>query len=501
MSEQNLIQGYVERFRDKHTITVATGVTCSYLGDERNLREYLVADEVVKALRAEGHVVHFFCFDDDLDPLNFRQLRVAVLKDAELVAKYEPYCGKPASSIRSPFDTELTWSQYFEKQFSNRLAALECHPNVISVSRMYERGLYAPYIKQVLLNQDKIREYLSENFPSYQPEKLFWAICPTCGYIDGTQIGAVTNSGAEVICQRCLCTTTVSFEEIRGKLNWKLDCAARWAMFNVDAEPFSKAYLDPNAGSFFVARGLSKTFFGGNDVTPIQYGMVTMPTTLSYRLMECLPTNVVRSLMVRHSRSDLDITEERVITEANKIEVLPDLTFANMVKQLLPSWSLDSKDLNAQQRELMIKGMAYAKFFERREIKPYLPNRGHLEGIPLDILRQIQSVIQQVILHRKAFGMDYESFVGPAKSAIERLGDQRREVTAQFRKIIGQEQGVPNSRFLFLLPISYLMNLESLIDLYISSKVVYANAVVHASEQTPPPSLRVVAGERLVTNS
>ena len=500
MIEQSFIQGYVDRFRDKHTITVATGVTCSYLGDERNLREYLVADEVVKALRAHGHVVHYFCFDDDLDPLSFRQLRVAVLKDPDLVTKYEPFCGKPACDIRSPFDPNSTWSEYFEGKFKDRLSALDCHPNVVSVSRMYERGLYAPYIKQVLVHQDRIREYLSQNFPAYQPEKLFWAICPTCGYIDGTQILDVNTSSVEIACQRCLCQTSVAFEDLRGKLNWKLDCAARWAMFKVDAEPFSKAYLEPNAGSFFVARGLSKTFFGGSDVTPIQYGSVSMSTSLSYKLLESLPSNVFRNLMVRHPRTDLDITEERILTEANKVEVLPGLSFANLVKQLLPAWILDSKDLTAEQRELMMKGMAFARSFERKDIKPYLPNRSHLEGVPVDILRQIQSVIQQVILHRKAFGMNYDSFVGPAKAAIERLGDQRREVTTHFRKIIGQEAGVPNSRYLFLLPISYLMNLESLIDLYLESKAP-SHAVIQIPDRATPPPLRVIPGERLATNA
>ncbi len=499
MSEQNLIRGYVERFKDKHTITVATGVTCSYLGDERNLREFLVADELVKALKAEGHIVHFFCFNDDVDPLNFRQLRVAVLKDADLVARYEPYCGKPACDIRSPFDPSLSWTQHFENQFKDRLAKLDCHPNIVSVSRIYQRGLYAPYVQQVLTQQNEIRQFLSSSFPGYQPEKLFWAVCPTCGYIDGTQIGQVSNDGIEVLCQRCLQNSSVAFSELRGKLAWKLDCAARWAMFNVDAEPFSKAYLDPNAGSFFVARSLSKTFFNGQDVSPIQYGSVSMPTSLSYRVMECLPSSVVRNLMVKHFRTDLEITEERIITEANKTEVLPDLTFANLVRQLLPSWLLDSQDLTAPQRELMIKGLAYAKTFEHRAAKSYLPNRGHLEGVSINTLKQIQSVIQQVILHRKAFGADYEAFVGPAKSAIERLGDQRREVTAQFRKIIGQEQGVPNSRFLFLLPISYLMNLESLIDLYVASKVTYTSAVIEAPSNSPP--LRIISGDRLATTT
>jgi len=491
------VQSFIEQFGEQHTVTVATGVTCAYLGDERNLREYLVADEVVRTLKAEGHIVHFLCFNDDLDPLTFRQLRVAVDKKPELVTKFEPYCGKSICDIRGPVSQEISWSQHFAQKFVNRLSNLGCHPNLVNVSQMYERGLYAPYIKQVLLHQDEIRDYLAKHFPQYRPEKLFWAICPTCDYIDGTQIGQVGEGQAEIVCQRCLCTTAVAFEELRGKLNWKLDCAVRWAMFRVTAEPFSKAYLEPTAGSFHVAQGLSKTFFGGGDVVPIPFGTVSMSNSLSYRILDSLPTSVVRSLFVRSSRADLDLTEERVATEANKVEVLPDLTFADLVKQLLPAWILDSSELTADQRELMNKGIAYARNFEKREVKPFLPHRGHLESVPVDILRQIQSVIQQVMLMRKAFGSDYEAFSGPVKAVIERLGTQRRNVTGHFRKIIGQEQGVPKSRFLFLLPMSYLMNLESLIDLFISSKEVHTTyAVVRDQDSTPPP-LKAVSGDLL----
>ena len=494
MAEQSLVQGIVERFRDKHTITVATGVTCAYLGDERTLREYLLAGEIVNALREDGHIVHHLCFDDDLDPLNFRQLRVAVNKQADLISHFEPHCGKPISGIRSPYSPDISWARYFEAKFLERLNKLGCNPNLISVSNMYERGLYAPYVKQVLTQEDRIRGYLRSTFPNYRPDKLFWAVCPVCGYVDGTKTGECSDSGVAVTCERCLCTSQVKFGDLRGKLNWKLDCAARWSMFKVDIEPFSKEYLEPNTGTFFVALGLSKTFFGGSDVTPVQYGSVFMPTTIGGTLLECLPANIVRNLFLQHPKADLEISEERIVTEANKVEVLPELTFSSLVKQILPMWLLDSTSLTGEQRELMVKGLAYAKRFEKRDVKPSLPNRSHLEDVPCEVLGQIQGIIRQVILMREAFGLDYDSFVGPAKAAIERLGSNRKKVTAHFRRIIGQEQGVPNSRFLFLLPVSYLKNLDSLIGLYLTaSERIYDNAIVEQSSE--PHAIRMTVAE------
>ena len=498
MSEANLVQGFVNRFRDQHTITVATGVTCAYLGDERNLREYLLADEIVRALKAAGHVVHFFCFNDDLDALTFRQLRVAVNKDPDEVARFEPFCGKPISSIRSPYDSKRSWSEYFAGEFENRLRSLGCSPNLINISNLYDRGLYDPYVKQVLLQHDRIRHYLGQEFPNYHPEKLYWPVCPVCGYIDETSVGHVSETHVDVLCTRCLCSTSVPYSDLKGKLNWKLDCAVRWAMFKVSAEPFSKAYLEPNTGSFYVAQGLSKTFFGGGDVAFIPYGTVSMPTSMSGKLLQCLPASVARNLFVRHPRTDLDLTEERVITEANKEEVLPDLRYTDLVKQLLPVWTLDPSELTGEQRELMVKGIAYSRHFEHKEIRPYLPNQSHIEHVPHDVLRMINAVIQEVIILRRACGNDYEAFKDPAKAAIQRLGESRKQVTAHFRRIINQDQGVPNSRFLFLLPISYLMNLNSLIELYLKandSTITHAVVPMNIPIQTP---LRVVAGDRLI---
>jgi hypothetical protein len=497
LTDQHFLQNYLDRFRDQHTVTIATGTTCAYLGDERNLREYLLADSIVQALRQEGHVVHYYWFDDDLDPLNYRQLRVAVNKQPEMVEKFEPNCGKPICDIRWPGNPKISWSQHFEKLFLERLKKLGCNPNLISVSRLYERGIYAPYVKQVLLQEPRIRAFVEENFPSYRPEKLFWAVCPTCGYIDCTQVGNATSDSVDIVCERCLCSTTVAYSELRGKLNWKLDCAARWSIFNISAEPFTKAYLEPHTGSFQVAQAIAKTFFGGKEVVPIQYGIVSMNKELGGKLLDCLPVNVVRELFLRQAKADLDITEERIATEANRSEVLPDMTYAELVKQLLPVWILDSSELDTEQRELLVKGIAYAKHFEHRQIRPYLPNRAHIEGIPVDILRLIQNVIHQVIVMRNALGDDYDAFREPAKAAIERLGAQRKEVTRNFRRIINQDQGVPNSRFLFLLPMSYLMNLESLIDFYVSSR---STTLDHAVVEVPAehhPQLRIVAGDRL----
>ena len=92
-----------ERFAGHPVVTIATGATCAYLGDERNLREFLIADETARHLRAAGHAVFSLLIDDSLDPLNFRQLRVAVDKDPALIrAVRSPGAAGPSACCRTP---------------------------------------------------------------------------------------------------------------------------------------------------------------------------------------------------------------------------------------------------------------------------------------------------------------------------------------------------------------------------------------------------------------
>ena len=140
---------------------------------------------------------------------------------------------------------------------------LGCSPTLVSTAELYKRGVYTPYVTTTLERYDEILKFLSDRFEEYQPEKLFWPLCPQCGYIDETRLETVRAGIVGFYCHRCERSVTIPFDQVTGKLNWKLDCAARWAHFQVDAEPFSKSYLEPKTGTFTIAQALSRKFFDG----------------------------------------------------------------------------------------------------------------------------------------------------------------------------------------------------------------------------------------------
>lgn len=455
----------LERFQDRPIVTIGCGTTCGCLGDERNLREFLVADQTAEVLREAGHAVISLLIDDSLDPLSYRQLRIAFNKDEERARQWSEWCGKPLAHVPDPWDCHPSYAAHFEDALLERLRSLGCCPNLISTAGLYERGIYAPYVHQVLSRYDEIMEFLTTRFSGYQPESLFRVLCADCGRMDETSI---ENSGERELrysCRHCDTSRTLPLDEVRGKLNWKLDCAVRWVLFNIDAEPFSKAYLEPRTGSFVVAQEISKTFFGGHDVLPLRYGLVRIDKALSFRLLDSLPPDVLRRMFVERPPSDMHITADLVMNTASRYKLEYGLSYLDCVKQLVPMWLLRPQALSDRQAELVSRGIRFAETFLNQEIAVQLPGREAVECIEPGNLSLLRDLIASAVDLRKGRGLVWEGFCEPAKELVMSLGERRQEVIGHLRAIIGQKQGVPPSRLLYLLPIDYLQALEYVLDL------------------------------------
>ena len=121
MSKALLYSEALCRFETKPIVTIAAGITCAYLGDERDLREFLIADETAKRLRAAGHTVFQLLISDSMDALTYRQLRVAVNKDAAMLEQYESWCGKPIGMLPDPWGCHSSYAAHFEHALCDRL--------------------------------------------------------------------------------------------------------------------------------------------------------------------------------------------------------------------------------------------------------------------------------------------------------------------------------------------------------------------------------------------
>lgn len=456
-------------FTDKHLVTLATGATCAYLGDERNLREFLVADETARWLRRNGHTVVFFLIDDSLDPLNPKQLRVALNKNEALIEKYQHWCGKPIAHLPDPWGCHESYAAHFEEELLDRLHRLDCHPTLVTTAQLYSRGVYKPYVRLVLEQQEEVVAFLKSRFPDYSPEKLFWPICPHCRYIHETTVEAVENETVLVNCATCGKQSEVPLDDIEGKLNWKFDCAARWTLFNIDAEPFNKRYLEPKSGAFTVSQAICTEFFGGPTVVPLLYGTVDMERRLSYQLLDSMPPDVLRRMLTDRPAADINLSAELMVTAASRHGVLPGLSYLDFIKQLLPLWLLTPESLTPSQRDLVANGIAFSRNFLNQEIKLQMPRRELFESESPAVINEVRNLLDEVIRLRTEENPEWEEFQGAVRLIMDSMGSHKGQALHRLRIMVGQEQGMPAGRFLFVLPLDYLRVLEYLSDLFVQA--------------------------------
>lgn len=479
------------QFKDQYTVTVAAGTSCGSLGDERNLREFLVADEAVRALRAAGHLVHFYLFNDNLDPLEPAQLRVAVQKDAELQEKFKPYCGKPICSVPDPFGCHRSLSAHFEAKLMERLHGLDCNPTLINASDVYQSHQYDSFVEKVLRESGDILAFCAEKFPNYHIDQLFYVVCPICGYADKTSLEVASADFIVSSCERCGHHAEIQHSHLRGKLNYKVDCAVRWNMFQIDIETFGKQYLEPKSGSFVVSKALSSRFFGGKIVVPIPYGQVKIHGDVGYRLLPSLPPESLRETLVERPHIDLALTRDRAVLAASKYEVEPGVSFLDAVKQLAPAWILTAGQLSARERELLARAMAFAEHILVRPLEVGLPGPDAFEGESEEILLSAQTLLRQVLLIRRTHGDNWEEFRPLVKQILTSLGARKHATLHRLRVILKQTHGLPASKFLYQLPVDYLEFIEYVLSLKLSSgrENAAATSLILVSGEDPAPTV------------
>lgn len=449
---------------DSHKrITIASGFTCAYLGDQRNLREFLIAAEAVRTLKKAGKVVQFYLFDDSLDALNAKQLRIAAEKDAQTIQRFQQFCGMPICDVPSPDGESESWSDHFEKLLLKRLAEYDCFPILESSAHLYASGVYAPFVKIVLERSAEITRFLRKEFPGYTPQALYYPICPACGRIKGTVLHVLSASDVEISCETCGIISILPLTHLRGKLNWKLDCAARWRAFSVDAEPFTKSYLEPNAGAFWIARAIGNEFFGKTDVHPMQIGVVKVADDLDARSLSCLPPRNLSSVFVEHWTNDITLSRERVLLAASRDDPVAGCSYIESMRRLLPYYRAKRTELTSPEYDFLRRAELFQSTILNQGPEPLALCSDLISNLDDLTLRGAKLILNEATELRKK-PVEYAVFDAALKAASLDLNDARKAVHAAIRKALVHNKGLPIRRLLFVTPLATLDLLAFAID-------------------------------------
>jgi lysyl-tRNA synthetase class 1 len=133
--------------------------------------------------------------------------------------------------------------EHFEKPFLETLPTFGIELETYSGFKMYHDGVYNDYIRKSLERTPRIREIFNQY--REHPLKADWLpynpICSECGRVNSTT--AYDYQGGTVF-YRCHVVMRVKWtlNQVKVKLTWRVEWAARWKIFGVTCEPFGKVH-------------------------------------------------------------------------------------------------------------------------------------------------------------------------------------------------------------------------------------------------------------------
>lgn len=249
---------------------VSSGISPSGQIHIGNMREVLTADAVYRALLDRGLPARFNYVCDNLDPLR----HVYPFLDGTV---YEPLVGQPLAAIPCPCGRHPSYAEHFLEPFLASLARLRVEVEVERADRMYASGRMNRVIGLALAGRDRIAAILKEltgktQEPTWSP---FNPWCPSCRRVTQTRVTGFS-AEKETVDFTCGCGAAGTVPMAGGgKLTWRVDWPARWAMLGVTVEPFGKDHAT-RGGSYDTGVRIAREVFAYEPPFPIPYEWISL---------------------------------------------------------------------------------------------------------------------------------------------------------------------------------------------------------------------------------
>src|ERR687894_1419358 len=290
-----------------------TGISPSGNIHVGNLREVLVAEAVMDALKARGEDVRFVFHADTVDPL--RKIAPGI------PASFKQYIGHSLSRIPDPDGCHETYAEHFLAPFEESLKQMEVDVEILRSHELYEGGLYAEVTREAIEHPAELRKILQEVSGREMPEH--WS-----PYLPRTRDGKLGGRILEHLPeeQKVVYVDEDGWEQVadygrgEGKLGWRVELAARWKALRATFEPFGKDHTS-RGGSTDTADRMAREVFRypvpgryeyewiglkGRGAMSSSRGIVLLPGDL----LEIMPADAARLLVLGRDPTralDLDL--------------------------------------------------------------------------------------------------------------------------------------------------------------------------------------------------
>ncbi len=207
---------------------------------------------VLRALENAGVKARLIWVAEDMDPL--RKIPEGLPKS------YEQYIGTAVTDIPDPDGCHESYAEHHkEKYFEVLTEFVFVKMDKYSTREEYKKGSFSPFISKIIENANEIRAI--QNKYRTNPLKKNWSpwtpICEKCGKIATANVTSISGGIVNYACSDYSFETTIakgcghkgSDDPMKGngKLMWKSEWAAEWAMWKVSCEGAGKEYIVPNS--------------------------------------------------------------------------------------------------------------------------------------------------------------------------------------------------------------------------------------------------------------
>ncbi len=255
--------------------TVKTSASLSGVLHIGRLSDSIRGDSVFRALKDKGVKARLIWVAEDMDPL--RKIPKGVPKE------FEQYIGMPVTKVPDPFGCHDNYAEHFKDEYMKDIKKfLHGDVEIYSMSEEYKKGTFKPFIKKAVEHAEEIRQILNKYRDNKLPEG--WSpwkpICKKCGKLETTKVLDVKNGKVHYVCEDYHFKSSVAkgcgYEgwadplKDEGKLMWKTEWAAQWALWGVNSEGGGKEYAVPNS-AFWINAEISEKIFDHPMPEPIFY--------------------------------------------------------------------------------------------------------------------------------------------------------------------------------------------------------------------------------------
>jgi lysyl-tRNA synthetase, class I len=234
----------------KHVVKTSASISgVLHIG---RLSDTIRVDTVVRALLDRGAKAEMIWVAEDMDPL--RKVPKGVPKS------FSRFIGMPVTDIPDPDGCHKTYAEHHTDKYFEVLEDFTSVPMKRHSTRLeYQKGSFRPYIREILRKVDLMREI--QNRYRSDPLLSSWSpwkpVCDNCGKIITTKVTGFSDGKALYRCEDYRFENTLATGcghsgendpmKGNGKLVWKGEWAAEWAMWKVSSEGAGKEYQVPNS--------------------------------------------------------------------------------------------------------------------------------------------------------------------------------------------------------------------------------------------------------------